>query len=117
MSAMEDCLQLTQSLYKTLQDDLLDEEQRDEWLTGIHTLLDRREEILSSIRKPSTVDEQRMANEILSLNGLIQGALVKSRDDIQDKITRLQTSKSTVKKYIDPFSEVNRDGTFYDRKK
>ncbi|TDL32579.1 hypothetical protein E2R51_07795 [Jeotgalibacillus sp. S-D1] len=108
---------MTQSIYEVLLDDCVNEEKRDERLTRLQTLLDRREEILPLIRDPFTLDEQTMGNEILRLNNLIQSAMVQNRNEIQNKITRLQASKSTVKKYVDPFGQVNKDGTFYDRVK
>lgn len=117
MNVIEDCLHLTQSIYEVLLDDCVNEEKRDERLTRLQTLLDRREEILPLIRDPFTLDEQTMGNEILRLNNLIQSAMVQNRNEIQNKITRLQASKSTVKKYVDPFGQVNKDGTFYDRVK
>ncbi|TFE03929.1 hypothetical protein [Jeotgalibacillus salarius] len=115
MSVVEKCLNITKSIYNIILDG--SEETRDDWTSEVNQLLDEREKILPLIKEPFTTEEREMSNQIMQINNKIEEGLVKNRAVIQDNIHGLRAKKTNVKKYIDPYDQVNRDGTFYDKRK
>ena len=107
-SATERLLQIT---VNTSGDD------RDLVIEEINQLLDLREKLQQDIQAPFTPEEQAFGQELLSLEETLQKSLSAFSKSIRMDIAENQKKKGTVQAYIDPYSQVFRDGTYYDKRK
>lgn len=92
-------------------------EDRDPVIEEINQLLDLREKLQPAIRTPFTPEEQAFGQELLSLEEQLQKRLSAFSKSIRLDIAENQKKKGTVQAYIDPYSQVFRDGTYYDKRK
>jgi len=92
-------------------------DERDAVIEEINQLLDTRENLQSAIQAPFTVEENTFGKELLSLEEQLQKRLAAFSKSIRTDIAENQKKKGTVQAYIDPYSQVFRDGTFYDKRK
>ncbi|KIL42967.1 flagellar protein FliT [Jeotgalibacillus campisalis] len=114
MSAVEQCLRLTKAIYSVLLNGK--KESREEWINQVNALFDEREELFPQISEPFSPEEREMGNQIISLNSRIQELLATNHLHLQDEMSSLRSKKTNMKKYINPYDQVNRDGTFYDKR-
>lgn len=94
-----------------------DENLRDGVVQQTEQLLNKREELKGSIHAPFTADEQVLGQELLTLEKELDANLKLSLKNIRNDIGDQQKKKVSVHAYMDPYSQVFRDGTFYDKKK
>ena len=92
------------------------EEQREETITKINKSLDDRDKLQSHISPPFTPEEDVYGKELIKLEADVQKKLELFRNQIRLAISETQSKKGTMKNYINPYSNVARDGTFYDTK-
>lgn len=92
------------------------EETRDETIERIETLLDVREKLQPSITAPFTPEEDVFGKELIALEADLQVKLVTFNKQIQSDISKTKSKKGHVKNYVNPYSNVARDGTYYDTK-
>lgn len=93
------------------------EEKRDDVIEQMNALLDQREALQSSIQEPFTPEEKTFGQELLPLERILQAKLKVFTKDIRLDISEQQKKKVSIHAYMDPYSQVFRDGTFYDKKK
>lgn len=93
------------------------EESRDEMIEAIDQLLDQREQLQSLIKPPFTEQEIAFGKELLQLEETVQKKLSSFSKHIRSDISEAQTKKGHMKSYVNPYSSVARDGTFYDTKR
>ena len=93
------------------------EEKRDDVIEQMNALLDQREILQSSIQEPFTPEEKVFGQELLPLERILQAKLKVFTKDIRLDISEQQKKKVSIHAYMDPYSQVFRDGTFYDKKK
>lgn len=105
----------TESLLRLL--DVRDEEKRDEVIGKVEMLLTEREALQPSIQAPFTDEEKEFGQALLPLEKDIQTKLAVFTKDIRFDISEHQKKKDSSNAYTDPYSQVFRDGTFYDKKK
>jgi len=99
---------------------ILDErevEKRDATISQIEELLNQREMLQSSISEPFSDIEQTFGRTLLPLEKILQAKLKVYLKDIRLDISDQQKKKVSVNAYMDPYNQVFRDGTFYDKKK
>lgn len=97
--------------------DIQDEEKRDEVIEQLESLLVERENLQPSIQAPFTEEEFSFGKELLPLEKILQAKLNVYLKDIRVDIADQQKKKVSVNAYMDPYNQVFRDGTFYDKKK
>lgn len=94
-----------------------DESLRDGVVVQTEQLLNKREELQGSIHPPFTEEEQVLGQALLELEQELDAKLKFYLKVIRKDISVHQTKKVSVHAYMDPYSKVFRDGTFYDSKK
>ena len=97
--------------------DVREEEKRDKVIEQVDMLIMEREGLQSSIQAPYTDEEMEFGKELLPLEEELRGKLSVYMKDIRIAISDQQKKKVSVHAYMDPYSNVYRDGTFYDKKK
>ncbi|MFX3675306.1 MAG: hypothetical protein ACE3JQ_12800 [Paenisporosarcina sp.] len=105
----------TESLLRIL--DVRDEEKRDGVIEQVEKLIGDRDELQPSIQAPFTNDELAFGQALVPLEKELQTKLAIFTKDIRLDITEQQKKKDSSNAYTDPYSQVFRDGTFYDKKK
>lgn len=94
-----------------------DESLRDGVVLQTEQLLNKRESLQESIQPPFTEEEQELGQALLELEKALDAKLKFYLKAIRKEIGVHQTKKVSVHAYMDPYSKVFRDGTFYDSKK
>lgn len=92
------------------------EEQRDEAILSIEGFLDDRDKLQPHIAAPFTSEEEAFGEELVKLETNVQKELDLFRQQIRVDISGTQSKKGNMKNYLNPYSNVARDGTFYDTK-
>jgi flagellar protein FliT len=105
----------TNSLLNVL--DQRHEDQRDSTIEVVEKLLTEREQLQPSIQPPFTKEEHEFGKELIFLEKELQIKLALLSKDIRLDITGHQKKMDSSNAYMDPYSQVFRDGTFYDKKK
>jgi len=106
---------VTEQLVRILDD--REEEKRDGIISQIDELLNQRDILQASIQEPFTDEEKAFGQTLLTLEKILQAKLKVYMKDIRLDISDQQKKKVSVHAYMDPYSKVFRDGTFYDSKK
>lgn len=92
------------------------EEKRDETIARIEECLDVREKLQAEIVAPFTPEEEALGKELVALEADVQKKLALFSKRIRLDISEAQSKKDHMKNYVNPYSNVARDGTFYDTK-
>ena len=92
------------------------EDLRDETIEEIEKLLDERENIQPEIRAPFTEEEEAFGKQLVELEADLQKKLALYMKTIRTDISDAQSKKTHMKNYVNPYSNVARDGTYYDTK-
>lgn len=93
-----------------------EEEKRDETIARIEECLDVREKMQAEIVAPFTMEEDVLGKELIAMEADVQKKLALLFKQIRLDITQAQSKKDHMKNYVNPYSKVARDGTFYDTK-
>lgn len=112
--ALETWRKVTDSLL--LVSDHFADELRDEAIEKIDKLLDVRDQLQPEIVAPFTPEEEAYGKELVELEKKVQAKLAVFNKQIRTDITDAQSKKDTIKNYVNPYSNVAQDGTFYDKK-
>ncbi|WP_144509557.1 flagellar protein FliT [Bacillus sp. FJAT-22090] len=113
--SLKDWRKATELLTRIL--DVREEDKRDAVIEQVEKLLTEREELQPNIQPPFTDEEQEFGQELLQLEKILQAKLKVFMKDIRLDISEQQKKKVSVNAYMDPYNQVFRDGTFYDKKK
>lgn len=105
---------VTQQLVR-LPDDI-PEDERDSVIATITALIERRDALQSALQAPFTPEEQVLGQELLKMEPTVQEKLLTVMKRIRLDISETQHKKDNMKSYVNPYSRVARDGTFYDTK-
>ena len=92
------------------------DETRDETIESIELLLDVREKLQTRISAPFTSEEEAFGKVLVALEQDLQEQLALFNKQIRADISGSQSKKDLMKNYSNPYSNVARDGTFYDTK-
>lgn len=106
---------VTKFLIRILDD--RDEDKRDDVIEQVEKLISERDQLQTLIQPPFTIDEHEYGKELIILEKELQIKLALFTKDIRLDITEHQKKKDSSSAYMDPYSQVFRDGTFYDSKK
>lgn len=91
-------------------------ELRDETIEKIGRLLDIRDQLQTGITAPFTPEEEAYGKELVVLEQTVQLKLDAFNKRICTDISEAQLKKGNMKNYVNPYSNVARDGTYYDTK-
>lgn len=89
---------------------------RDEKISLVKGLLEKREALVAEIVGPYTEEEKRMGAKIVELNKTLTRLLSLEKVFIQKDIKNLTHKKETNNKYANPYQNLSTDGMFYDKK-
>jgi len=92
------------------------EDTRDETITSIEALLDDRDKLQPHITAPFTPEEEVFGKSLVAAEADVQKQLAQFTQLIRTEIVESQAKKDNMKNYLNPYSNVARDGTFYDTK-
>jgi len=92
------------------------EDTRDETIAGIEALLDDRDKLQPHITAPFTPEEEVFGKSLVVAEADVQKQLAQFTQLIRTDIVESQSKKDNMKSYLNPYSNVARDGTFYDTK-
>ncbi|CAM3274744.1 hypothetical protein FITA111629_14150 [Filibacter tadaridae] len=90
--------------------------QRDETIASIEACIDMRDKLQPQIAAPFTVEEEVFGKELIVLEKTVEQKLTSFRKQIRLDISGIQSKKGSVKSYVNPYSNVARDGAYYDTK-
>lgn len=93
------------------------ESERDEVIEKIEALLEKREELQTKISEPFTEEEKVFGTQLAQQEQQVLQQLASYTKQIRADIAQSQSKKTHMTNYINPYSRVARDGTFYDTKK
>ncbi|GEM_PF-1336495 len=108
--------------WKTATDRLLaltfpaDSDQREAAIAVIDTVLDERDRLQPAIQAPFTPEEEAFGRELAAAEPKVAAKLEQFTALIRKDLAVSQTKKDGVRNYVNPYSKVARDGTFYDTK-
>lgn len=92
------------------------EDTRDETIDRIERLLDERDRLQLEIVEPFTNEEKVFGKELVELEADVQLNLTAFTKQIRGDLSESQSKKEHMKSYVNPYSNVARDGTYYDTK-
>lgn len=96
--------------------DEMKEDDRDARIATITDLIEQRDALEPFLKEPFTSEEQALGQELLTLEPVLQQKLLTVMKRIRLDISETQHKKDHMKNYVNPYSRVARDGTFYDTK-
>ncbi|MBT2757193.1 flagellar protein FliT [Mesobacillus foraminis] len=112
MSAVRQVYQLTLQLIEVLQKDF----NRDQKITLIEELLQKREDAMKGMAAPYTDEEKQLGKKLIELNQLLDRLLASEKNDIQKDLKELNVKKESSNKYVNPYQSLAVDGMFYDKR-
>ncbi|MCM3238353.1 flagellar protein FliT [Heyndrickxia oleronia] len=107
--------QLTDELISTLRN--ISQNNRDEAITLINDLLNKREQTLSKIQPPFSDEEKHFGAKLVQMEKTLKQLLEKEKQSIQGNMAQLSKTKTSMNKYINPYQNMQTDGYFYDKRK
>lgn len=116
VSVVLDVYGLTKQLYELAQN-LPTSEERDSYITRMEELLEQRQQLLPHIQLPFSAEEQKLGQEIVRMNAVIDGQLPKRKEEVAVDIRKLKQKQEKTNKYANPYENLSFDGTFYDKRK
>ncbi|RLQ96782.1 flagellar protein FliT [Falsibacillus albus] len=115
MSAVLECFAATKRLYELTVDVPVDK--RDEAIQEIESLINQRDQLLPSIQPPFSPDEEKMGKQMVRWNEEIGKNLELIKRLIKRDINGLSKKKTSVRRYMNPYENLQFDGMFYDKRK
>lgn len=92
------------------------DDQRDETIALIESLLNKRDELQLEIVEPFTDEEKALGKQLGVMEAAVQKELTLFTNQIRIDISESKSKKDHVKTYVNPYSNVARDGIYYDTK-
>ncbi len=93
-----------------------DDDQRDVMIVSIEAILEEREHLQPHIQPPFSSEEEVFGRELVAQEPKVAVKLESYLNAIRKDLSTSQTKKDSVRSYVNPYSKVARDGTFYDTK-
>ena len=104
---------VTMELMETLQQ----ENNRDEKINKIQSLLNQREELLKFIQPPFSPQEKELGKQLIKLDQQVKGLMGKQKVDIMQDLKSARVKKQSNQKYMNPYESMGVDGIFFDKQK
>lgn len=96
---------------------IVDEDLRDGIIQQTEQILSKRDQLQKEIHAPFTDEEEKLGEVLHKLEEKLHIHLKSFLNNIRKDISANHTKKASVQAYMNPYSNVFRDGTFYDKKK
>ncbi|REB11169.1 hypothetical protein DVB69_00900 [Sporosarcina sp. BI001-red] len=93
-----------------------DDEHREKMIVAIEVILDEREQLQLKIQPPFSTEEELYGQELVAIEPKVAKKLETYLTSIRKDLSASHTKKDGVRSYVNPYSKVARDGTFYDTK-
>jgi len=113
MNGLQLFFDLTVQLVKLYQS----EGERDERIQETERLLALREKAMKNGVLPSLDTDRELLQKCKQINDHLNGLMTQEKLNIQKDMKELKAKKDSTNKYVNPYSNYNPDGMFYDRKK
>lgn len=94
----------------------MDAEKRDEVIEQIEKVLDERDQLQSQISQPFTAEEEQFGSKLVALEKDVQTGLEQFTKGIRTDIAQSQSKKEHMNNYVNPYSNMSRDGAYFDSK-
>ncbi|CAM3979325.1 flagellar protein FliT [Mesobacillus zeae] len=114
MSAVETFYAHTASMVDLLESGEID---RDEKISAVEMLLEKREGLMAAMVPPYTEKEQILGQQLISLDQKLTKLLSSELAGIQRDLKGLNEKKESNMKYVNPYQNMSIDGMFYDQRK
>lgn len=114
MNAVQACYVLTEELITTLKQ--VSSEHRDSTIEKMQELLSKREQLLPMIKPPFSEQEVLVGKQLIQQQHELDQLLLKVKRDIQKDINGLTKKKTSVRRYTNPYENMQTDGFFYDKR-
>lgn len=90
--------------------------EQDERVQEMERLLSLRDEAVKHVTPPTTEAEHELLLKCKQLNEHLNELMQQEKKNIQKGLKDLKVKKESTTKYVNPYSNYNPDGMFYDRK-
>ncbi len=90
--------------------------QRDEMIASVEIFLDERDKLQQQITAPFTPEEELLGKKLVASEADIQKKLSQLTKEIRVDISESQSKSDNMKNYVNPYSSLGQDGTYYDTK-
>lgn len=115
MSAVQECLRLTEDLLVILRNENTWE--REQLINKIDESLLRRENLMSHIQPPFSGEDKMAGMKLLELNKELSFLLERIHSNILRELNELELKKTSASRYADSYRSASRiDGAFYDKR-
>jgi flagellar protein FliT len=117
VSALEKVYGVTEQLFQ-LVSKTITKEARDECIQKITSLLDHRDQLLTEVYPPFSIDEKQLFEQIVTWNEVITKRFAEIKQQIQQDMMQLKKAKISNQQYVNPYQNVSTtDGIYYDKRK
>ncbi len=116
-AAVQNCFDITKELFEVLTAPHSGEQDRDQTIERIDNLIDKREGLLKDIQPPFSEKEKELGQQMLKMNKVIDQKLSLLREEIKRDMNGINKKKTNVKKYSNPYENMQSDGVYYDKRK
>lgn len=115
MSIVIELYQVTEALYSEVQKQE-SKDDREEQIEQINKLLEDRQCLLDKLQPPFNKEENKLGQQIVQLNKVIDTQLQKIFNEIKVDIKELKVKKEKSTKYSNPYESLSMDGMFFDKR-
>lgn len=115
MNAVESCFTITRELLMML--NATEKADRDRLIEQILALIDKRERLLTDIQPPFSNHDQELGQKMVKMNKAIDEKLALLRQEIKRDMNGIKQKKTTVRKYANPYENLQADGVYFDKRK
>jgi flagellar protein FliT len=116
-AAVQNCFDITKELFEVLTAPHSGEQDRDQTIERIDNLVDKREGLLKDIQPPFSEEEKELGQQMVKMNKVIDQKLSLLREEIKRDMNGINKKKTNVKKYSNPYENMQFDGVYYDKRK
>lgn len=117
MSALKEMITHTKNLQKTLEESDTSSH-RDQVIEEVNNLLNKREQLIPKITKPTSNEEQRLSEELLHINKDVQQKMDLFLKGLKNDMHVHTLQRKSNHSYTNPYNHIQvADGMFVDRKK
>ncbi|MBM7714206.1 flagellar protein FliT [Bacillus thermophilus] len=115
MSAVQECLRLTEELLVILRHP--NSTERDRLIHKIEETLTRRENLLPQIKPPFSEEDLIAGKKLVDLNNELSFLLESVNSHILRELNELELKKTSASRYANPYGSASQlDGAFYDKR-
>lgn len=117
MNRIQPIYELTEQM-KTNLDQMMTAKNREAIMNKVNSLLEQRGQHMESIKPPYTKEEKQLGKELLHLNEQVQKQIEEAFSELKIEMKQVKRQKSSNKKYLNPYQNVQvMDGRYLDKKK